>query len=62
MSNLKLGHEAEAGSATRRTISPPKPRPPNACSTTADSAALAECYRTVRRCTEALCEPLASED
>src|SRR5271154_1513289 len=62
MSNLKLVHGAEAGSASRRTSSPPNPRAPNACSTTTDSAALAECYRAVRRCTEALCEPLASED
>ncbi len=62
MSNRKLVHEAEAGSATRWAISPPDPRAPNACSTMADSAALAECYQTVRRCTEALCEPLATED
>ncbi len=62
MSNLKLVHEAEALSATRRKISPPNPGVPHACSTTSDGAALAECYRTVRRCTEALCEPLAAED
>ena len=60
MSNLKLIDEAEADSATRRTISPPNPRAPNASSTAADGVALAECYRTVRRCTETLCEPLAT--
>jgi len=49
-------------SDTGFTISPPNPSVPQVRSTTAASAALAESYRTVRRCTEALCEPLASED
>src|ERR1700722_6521690 len=62
MSILKLDHEAEAGSATRRGTPLTSPRVPNAGSTTADSTALAECYQSVRRCTEALCEPLAAED
>src|SRR5271163_3978169 len=54
--------EAEASPATRLAISPPDPGALHAGSVTADGAALEDSYRTVRRCTEALCEPLASED
>ena len=59
---LDLVDEAVSGSATKRTSSSPSPRASNACSPTPDGQALAECYRTVRRCTEALCGPLAAED
>ena len=50
--------EAEATPA----ISPPDPGAPHAGSATADGAALEDAYRTVRRCTEALCGPLDLED
>ncbi len=62
MNSLSSIHEAEAGPDTRLAVSPPKPVVSQAVSATADSAALAESYRTVRHCTEALCEPLASDD
>ena len=62
MRSLSSIHEAEASPATRLAISPPDPGVPHAGSATADGAALEDAYRTVRRCTEALCEPLASED
>lgn len=62
MRSLSSIHEAEAGPATRLTVSPSNPAVPHAGSATADGAALEDAYRTVRRCTEALCEPLASED
>jgi DinB superfamily len=63
MNNLKTMPEAKAGSATTLlTISPPSPGELHVCSTTADRNALAESYRDVRFCTEALCEPLTSED
>jgi ergothioneine biosynthesis protein EgtB len=62
MSSLSSIHKAEADPATKLTISPSNPGVPHVCSTTTDGATLAESYRTVRRCTEALCEPLALED
>ena len=62
MSSLTSIHEAEASPATRLAVSPANPVVPHAGSATVDSAGLAEAYRTVRRCTEALCEPLATDD
>ena len=62
MSSLSSIHEAEASPATRLPVSPPNPAVPHGGSATPDCAALAESYRTVRRCTEALCEPLACDD
>lgn len=62
MRSLSSIHEAEASPATRLAISPPEPWAPHAGSATAEGAALEDAYRTVRRCTEALCEPLAPED
>src|SRR5204863_7395811 len=59
MRSLSLIHEAEASPATRLAISLPDAGVPHAGSATADGAALEDAYRTVRRCTEALCEPLA---
>src|SRR3954470_14811164 len=46
----------------RPSVPPPNPAVPHAGPATADRAALEGAYRAVRRCTEALCEPLASED
>jgi ergothioneine biosynthesis protein EgtB len=63
MSNLKTMPKEEAGPAPNLlTISLPNPGELHVCSTTTDSASLAETYRDVRFCTEALCEPLTSED
>jgi ergothioneine biosynthesis protein EgtB len=62
MSSLTSIHEAEARPASRLVGSPPKPVVPHADATTAKGVALADSYRTVRRCTEGLCEPLATED
>jgi ergothioneine biosynthesis protein EgtB len=57
MRDLLSIHEAETSPAA----SPPNPEVPHAGSGEAD-AALEDAYRTVRRRTEALCEPLAAED
>jgi hypothetical protein len=62
MSSLSSIHEAEASPATQLVTSPPDPGVAHAGSATADGAILEDAYRTVRRRTEALCEPLASED
>ncbi len=62
MSSLSSIHEAEAGPASRLAVSPQNPVVPHAGSAAPDRATLADAYRTVRRCTEALCEPLAPED
>jgi ergothioneine biosynthesis protein EgtB len=62
MRSLSSIHEAEASLATRLAISPPDAGVPHAGSATGDGAALEDAYRTVRHCTEALCEPLATED
>src|ERR1700690_760636 len=62
MSSLSSIHETEASPATRPAVSPPNPVVPRAGSATGDSAALTDSYQNVRRCTEALCEPLASDD
>ena len=57
MSSLSSIHEAEASPAIRLVVSPPNPAVPHA-----GSSALAEFYRIVRGCTEALCDPLACDD
>jgi ergothioneine biosynthesis protein EgtB len=62
MSSLSSIHEVEATPAGRREFSPANPVAAHAGSATAEGAALAESYRTVRRCTEALCDPLAWDD
>jgi hypothetical protein len=62
MRSLSSIHEAEASPAILLAISPPDPEVPHAGTVTPDGAALADAYRTVRRCTECLCEPLATED
>jgi ergothioneine biosynthesis protein EgtB len=62
MRSLSSIHEAGACPATTTAVSPPDPGAAHAGSATPDSAALENVYRTVRRCTEALCEPLATED
>src|SRR5947209_19595213 len=62
MRSLSPIHEAEASPATRLAFSPPDFGVPHAGSATADGTALEVAYRSVRRRTEALCEPLASED
>ena len=62
MRSLSSIHEAEASPATGLAISLLDPGVPHARSATAGGATLEDAYRTVRRCTEALCEPLASED
>jgi ergothioneine biosynthesis protein EgtB len=62
MSTVSLIHERGAGPGTRLAASSSRPAVPHAGSVTADSAALADAYRNVRRCTEALCDPLATED
>ena len=59
MSRLTSIHNAEARPSNKLAVSP---KAPHAGAATANSAALAESYRTVRHCTEALCEPLASDD
>jgi ergothioneine biosynthesis protein EgtB len=62
MRSLSSIREREASSATGLGNSPPNSDVPYAGSATADSAALALSYRSVRRCTEALCEPLEPDD
>src|SRR5437763_7796840 len=62
MISLPSIRDAEASPATRLATTPPDLGAPHAGSATADSAALVESYRTVRRRTEALCEPLVPED
>ena len=59
---LSLIHEADVSPATGLASSPTEPGVPHTYSVTADCTALENAYRTVRRCTEALCEPLVSED
>ena len=62
MSSASSIHEVEAGQAIRLTDAPPNPAVPHGSSTTADRAALEDAYRAIRRCTKALCQPLALED
>ena len=62
MRSLSSIYEAQVSPATRLAISLPGAGVTHAGTATTDSAALEDAYRTVRRCTEALCEPLASED
>jgi hypothetical protein len=62
MRSVSSIHEAEASPATRLVISPLVPGVQHAGLATVDGSALEYAYRTVRRCTEALCVPLASED
>src|SRR4051812_34544479 len=62
MSTLTSIRETEASHATRLAVAQPNPVVPHAGSASADGAALEESYRTVRRYTEALCGPLASDD
>jgi ergothioneine biosynthesis protein EgtB len=61
MSGLSI-LEAEASPVTESAVSLPVAAVPHACSSAADGVTLTETYRIVRRCTEALCEPLAAED
>ncbi len=62
MSNLSSIHEVEASPATKLAISALNPGLSHSCPISADGVALAEFYRNARRCTEVLCQPLASED
>jgi ergothioneine biosynthesis protein EgtB len=62
MRSLPSIHEAEAGPATGLAITAPDSEVPHAGSATANGTALEDAYWAVRRRTEALCEPLASED
>ena len=62
MSSLTFMDETEANPAARVALSPPSSGVPHAGSATVAGAALADSYRTVRRRTEALCEPLATDD
>jgi ergothioneine biosynthesis protein EgtB len=62
MRNLLLIHGEKATPDTRLATPSSDSEVPLAASATADGAALEEGYRFVRRWTEALCEPLASED
>src|SRR3954454_10773887 len=55
-------HDVEASAATRAATSPPYLGALHAGSATAESADLEGVYQTVRRCTQALCEPLEVED
>src|SRR3954468_17879375 len=62
MRNLSSIHDADVSLATRPAVSLPDVGVPHAGSAAAGGAALADAYRTVRRRTEALCEPLVPED
>src|SRR5947209_17280230 len=62
MISLPSIRDAEARPPTRLATTPPDLGALHAGSATADGAALVASYRTVRRRTEALCEPLTLED
>src|ERR1700684_1167632 len=62
MTNLSSIHEVEASPTTRLASRPAVSGLAQAGSATGDGTGLEDAYRTVRRYTEVLCVPLASED
>jgi ergothioneine biosynthesis protein EgtB len=62
MRSLSSIHEAEGSLATQLATSPPDQGVSHAGAARAEGAALEDAYRTIRRLTETLCEPLAAED
>ncbi len=62
MNSTRSIHQTEAMLAARLRDAPVIAEADGGCPDPADGSALAECYRDVRRTTEALCEPLVAED